>query len=619
MEEEGGQSSTYGSGRGGRQSTTTAANGSKDTVLTVDDSDEEMDEEEQSDTLSALSGWEIKDRRARSCRYTLSMVLPPSVDPYAATHERLEEAFFILKEADPKLIIYPWAGSTAKLSPVEDMEQIPKHRNGMSKYVNKLAWKQNGGPIRLELWLGHSKTIQNLRNDSESGLYALEMSLKPQLSQTQRETNIGWLYGSTQFMVADDVAKALRQKTGINMWARWAVITLTDENGEYFHQSKDQLVRALHIFVDLPDAHEAKTKLLQVLSAKSTDPTNGSRFHFLPVLNNLTPKSWRKTCFKWRLRQATFQVKLSTISTTDVISLKKKLGGTTFRERLLQIKRDAYYTQKKGTPGAPRSGQRLFLSIDYQPSTETTIFQFHQRDSDQAHRSLKSLYAFLTESNRSPVALRYKEEITPYFQQKAINFAAEGSWSQEKQTLLTMEDKYMAEMQDVDDDSDYEEDPSVTSRFEVSFDVEALKSDGPTQQDDPSAETNFTSVREDVAKNKARVRAKPGSQITSKNSVPSTSSGTSPGSSVKSTAYSKATSSGKSLLSAASKISTTSMKEISTLKLELTQQSKDLKEIQMASLNEIKGQLASMDQLNDKLNALLKIASTGSNSGGKPP
>ena len=255
-------------------------------------------------------------------------------------------------------------------------------------------------------------------------------------------------------MVADDVAKALRQKTGINMWAQWAVITLTDENGEHFHQSKDQLVRALHIVVDLPDAHEAKTKLLQVLSAKSTDPTNGSRFHFLPVLNNLTPKSWRKTCFKWRLRQATFQAKLSTISTTDVISLKKKLGGTTFRERLLQIERDAYYTQKKGTPGAPRSGQCLFLSNDYQPSTETTIFQFHQRDSDQEHRSLKSLYAFLTKSNQSPVALQYKEEITPYFQQKAINFAAKGSWSQEKQTLLMIEDKYMAEMQDVDDDSD---------------------------------------------------------------------------------------------------------------------------------------------------------------------
>jgi hypothetical protein len=36
---------------------------------------------------------------------------------------------------------------------------------------------------------------------------------------------------------------------------------MTDENGRYFHQSKDSLVRALHVIVDEPDRELALVKL----------------------------------------------------------------------------------------------------------------------------------------------------------------------------------------------------------------------------------------------------------------------------------------------------------------------------------------------------------------------
>jgi hypothetical protein len=155
-------------------------------------------------------------------------------------------------------------------------------------YRVRVVWKIEGGSIHVELWIGHTLPLDKFKQAVDPRPKSLNMTLYPQLSQTKAETVIGWLYGSTQYMDVVATAASLSNHVGIKLWLRWTVITMTDENGRYYHQSKDSLVRALHVIVDELDRDLALVKLAEILSMKSNFTTNGIRFNFLPMLNHHT-------------------------------------------------------------------------------------------------------------------------------------------------------------------------------------------------------------------------------------------------------------------------------------------------------------------------------------------
>jgi hypothetical protein len=281
-----------------------------------------------------------------------------------------------------------------------------------------------------------------------------------------------WLYpvhGHGQ----DGGGESLSKKVGIKLWLRWTVITMTDENGRYFHQSKDSLVRALHVIVDEPDRELALVKLADALSMKSKAAIYGARFNFLPLLNHHTNSNMRQVCYKWRIRQATFLENMDTCTMKDIKDLMAEYKRTSLRGYLLSIKRDSHYTKPKDGPGVDRTLNRLFYSVDQ--GRDGVVYQFCHRDRNQAMRLLKSMYAFLRYSDRSPLKSASKDFIDKLFTQQSIALAAAGTWDNGKQDLLTWVNRYCEEMENVDDDdSDYEIDSAVAKRFEISFDVEIV-------------------------------------------------------------------------------------------------------------------------------------------------
>jgi hypothetical protein len=342
----------------------------------------------------------------------------------------------------------------------------------------------------LELWIGHSLSTDQFLRVAEPDLSALQMSLRLQLSQRKNEAIIGWLYGSTSYIDAKKVAASLRHRTGVQVWLRWSVIALPTKDGKYGKQERDNLVRALHVIVDRPDARQGKPKLLEVLSRKSKVLIFGSSFRFLPFVESLNPKAWIEVCVKRRVRQASFLMNLQTWMSHDVKLLFEKHDGTSFRTYLLRIRRDSFYDEEKRSGGAATGRQRLFISIDAD-CNGGHVYQFHQADRDQAHRCLKSLFAFMIHSDRSPMANVPADIISNFFGRQAVEFAAEGKWSESKQMLHTHEDDYKAEMLEVDDDgSDHALDDNAISKFEGTFEVDEVL----------SVETSYTSFRDAVAK-----------------------------------------------------------------------------------------------------------------------
>jgi hypothetical protein len=198
-------------------------------------------------------------------------------------------------------------------------------------------------------------------------------------------------------------------------------------------------------------------------------------------------------------------------------------------------------------------------------------------------RLLKSMYAFLRYSDRSPLKSARQYFIHKLFTQQSIVSAAAGTWDKGKQNLLTWADKYCEEMDNVDnDDSDYELDSAVAKKFEISFDFEIVGSKDTSTLG--SVETVFTSVREAVAKNTRSARSCKSTGATLKGSTNSLSS------TVRSSASSVAMSSNKSITSGILDASITK---------------------QFQSMNKL--------EIMTELRKLLNQPTAGSNSRGKPP
>jgi hypothetical protein len=387
--------------------------------------------------------------------------------------ELLCQAWEAMKEVDSDVILYPWGGATPQYPPISDVTTVPTDRVGLKAYINKVVWKIEGGPILVELRIGHALPLDKFRQAVEPGLKALNMTLYTQLSQTKAEMVIGWLYCSTQYMDTVKTAASLSKSVGIKLWLWWTIITMTDKNGRYFQQSKDSLVRALHVIVDEPDRELVLVKLAEVLSMKSKVAVYGAQFNFLPLLNHHTNPNMQQVCYKWWIWQATFLENMDTCTMKDIKDLMAEYKGTPLCGYLLSIKQDSHYTKVKDGPGVSRILNRLFYSVDQ--GRDGVVYQFHQRDRDQAMWLLKSMYAFLWYSNRSPVKSARQYFIDKLFTQQSIALAAAGMWDKGKQNLLTWANRYCEEMENVnDDDSDYEIDSAFAKRFEISFDIEIV-------------------------------------------------------------------------------------------------------------------------------------------------
>jgi hypothetical protein len=158
------------------------------------------EEQEEEEAIDPFPGWNLNDQRNHSCRYLLNMSLPPSENPFAMIQELVCQAWEVMKEVDPDVILYPWGGADPQYPPISNTTTVPMDRVGLKAYINKAVWKIEGGPIRVELWIGHTLPLDKFTQAVEPGLKSLNMTLYPELSQTKAEMVIGWLYGSTQFM-----------------------------------------------------------------------------------------------------------------------------------------------------------------------------------------------------------------------------------------------------------------------------------------------------------------------------------------------------------------------------------------------------------------------------------
>jgi hypothetical protein len=141
------------------------------------------------------------------------MNLPPSGDPFSMIQELVCQAW----EVDSEVILYPWGGASPQFTPISDVTTVPIDRVGLKAYINKVVWKIEGGPIRVELWIGHTLALDKFKQAVEPGRKSLNMTLFPQLSQTKAEMVIGWLYGSTQYMDMVATAASLSYNANIKL------------------------------------------------------------------------------------------------------------------------------------------------------------------------------------------------------------------------------------------------------------------------------------------------------------------------------------------------------------------------------------------------------------------
>jgi hypothetical protein len=249
----------------------------------------------------------------------------------------------VLKEADDKLLIYPWkARNLGKYKALSGPSKLPATKEGINRYFPDAYFRPHPGSMWLRVYLGSVLPEEELGGRTQY-FFGTQKNRKrvgfwKNGIQFEDTIEIGWLYRSTPGMLAPSIQKELFAHTGIHASLRWKLVTIPQLKGEI---PENLQVRALHITVRKEDGNLAKAKLTKLVFARHRRShfIGGSPMRLIPVSRDLSPHNQDK-CLHFAGRQLTFQKNIVVAESFDILQIENKaigLQGRTLRELILEI------------------------------------------------------------------------------------------------------------------------------------------------------------------------------------------------------------------------------------------------------------------------------------------
>jgi hypothetical protein len=373
---------------------------------------------------------EPSPKRAFFSRYTWRIDIPSNAEsPQKAFSQAVLEIWNVLKEADDKLIIYPWRlRDHGQHKPLTNPSKLPSSKEGITRYFRDAYFRPHPGPMYVKVYMGYSLSDSDLGKQTQHffGTTNNKNRVGFWKSQLQFEdvVTIGWLYRSTPGMSPETISRELLAHTGIQASLRWQMVSL-DIRGK---MDKELEVKALHISVRREDVNLAKAKFVRLVFTKHRRShfIGGSPMRLIPIIRDLSPANKEKC--KWiRKKQGEFLASLLSSEVFDITNIDGQavgLNGRSLRELILEI-------PLKGNPS-----KQAFLSADLSFNKSSTKLFYYYDDRTECHSRISTLLPYLIFTNPA-----LEKGIRGCFSVDANERSKGVKWDPENQEVVTVDDE----------------------------------------------------------------------------------------------------------------------------------------------------------------------------------
>jgi hypothetical protein len=382
-------------------------------------------------------------------RCTWRIDIPKNSSPEEGLRDAILETWSVLKDADRRLIVYPWHQSAhGRYKALSDMSKFPKKKETLVRYFKDAYFHPHAGPMYIRVYLGCDLTLEELEKQT-SGFFNTPKNrarvgfwINP--LQFEETVEIGWLFHSTPGMNADTIQEEIFRHCGIKTALRWKIIA-TELKGEL---RKALQIRAYHVSVRRDDMAAAKFVLTRKIFARHRRShfIGGSPMRLIPIMKDVSSNHKQK-CIYYVALQSSFLNKIDSMETWEIINLKDiavGLNGASLRRLILEI------------PLRDDPSRQAFLSVDQAFNNASTIFYFYKANASECRSRITTLLPYLVFTNLSK-----EKGIKSCFSGDACERAKGVRWDAERMEVMTADDEIMVMyhlIYDEDDDQDLVDD-----------------------------------------------------------------------------------------------------------------------------------------------------------------
>jgi hypothetical protein len=170
-------------------------------------------------------------KRPYFSRYSWRIDIPQGAEsPTKGLTEAISEIWTVLKEADDKILIYPWKMEDhGRHKPLTNPTKLPSTKEGITRYFKDAYFRPHPGSMYIKVFLGISLSHEELGKQTQHFFGTVKNRTRVGMwkSNLQYEdvVDIGWLFRSTPGMSSDTISQELFAHTGIHTSIRWKVIS----------------------------------------------------------------------------------------------------------------------------------------------------------------------------------------------------------------------------------------------------------------------------------------------------------------------------------------------------------------------------------------------------------
>jgi hypothetical protein len=368
--------------------------------------------------------------------------IPKDTSAEEGVRDAILEVWSALKDADHRLLIYPWHQSAhGRYKVLSETSKFPKKRDTLVRYFKDAYFRPTPGPMYIRVYIGSDLTDDELgkrtdgffnspKNRTRVGFWKNDL-------QFEDTAEIGWLFHSTPGMNAKTIQEEIFRHCGIATALRWKIIA-TDMKGSL---PKSLQIRAYHISVRRQDMAVAKYALTRLIFAKHRRShfIGGSPMRLIPIIKDVSP-SHKQKCIYYIALQSSFLNKIESMETWEIINLGEAVGleNTTLRRLILEI------------PLRDDPTHQAFLSVDRSFNSASTKLYFYKANGYECRNRITTLLPYLVFTNPEK-----EKGIKSCFSGDANDRARGVKWDPERLEVVTADDEIMDLYNSVyhDDDS----------------------------------------------------------------------------------------------------------------------------------------------------------------------
>ena len=223
-----------------------------------------------------------------------------------------------LQECD-KVAIMPWFDSDMGENTLRKASDIPTSLFLFKKYFQRANPKEEGGKIYTDVYLSHTKPIEEIKGDLSWWLKKEHTDIWEKEIQAESTARLGWLLFSFSGLNIKALCAEISAIIGIEIAGRFKPI-LTDKWDPTIDSKKR--LKAIHLECDKKSDRKAKRELSKIYGSTSTDFPLGIRMRLIAEYRDVKGNIHNiKKLANLRGKQAHFCQKLGNELSEDILNL----------------------------------------------------------------------------------------------------------------------------------------------------------------------------------------------------------------------------------------------------------------------------------------------------------